>query len=253
MWRGGFNMKKWFDEYGLIHDKNLDNGYRSGNGSYYTALFSAFCGFGGDIKTMVKDNRISDILEDQFAFHHYIPEYRIRTLRYPSNSALDSHDNILAHLYFGSLTADDLEKTGWYINSTLPSDFTWKQCLADIWRLVKDKGFKPHRNAWHEGDYRAIAKIANRLPSWLRYYGSRKIRYYTAFLLHIFVSYLKPNFKNGIRETNSVSAKIQCYFMLRTTGSKWLIKLFNIKDLCDIYFSEKEHPIRVLLNSEKSD
>jgi hypothetical protein len=87
---------------------------------------------------------------------------------------------------------------------------------------------------------------------------------YLAFILHILVSYLKPNFKKDYkhtyedgsyewvmdRQTNNVSAKIQCYFILKTTGSKYLIKLFDIKKLCNIYFDDADHPIRSKLNDE---
>jgi hypothetical protein len=236
-------MEGFFCPLGLLSDRS---GNISGNQPIYSAYYYVMGGYPTE-----KFFSIRNTLIDNFVFHRYIPEYRIRTIRYPDNGKVpDSHDNILAHLYFGSLTADDLEKTGWYINSNLPSDFTWMECFKDIILLIKKHGTNPHRNVWHEEGYRAIAKIANRLPLWLRYYANPIAKYYVPYILHIMISYIKPNFKNGIRETNNVSAKIQCYFMLKSTNSRYLIMLFNIKELCDIYFDEAEHPIRRILNDK---
>lgn len=225
-------MTGFFCDLGLLHDTNHKV---SGNGVIYSALFEA-------IRNKKKFNR--DVIEE-LVFIRFIPKYRISTLRYPNNFNPDSHDNMLGFIYFNALNADDLKRSNWYINNYVDGTHTWKECFEDIYRLIKDHGFNPHRNIWHEQGYKAIGKIANKLPMFIRWYASREIKYYTAFLLHLFVSWIKPSFKKDVRQTNNISAKIQCWFLLRTTGSKLLIKLFDIKKLSSIYFPE-DHPINQL-------
>ena len=230
-------MNNFFCQLGLLHDADHKV---SGNNIWYSALFESITG---------KKRFDRDIISDQFVFIRFIPKYNIRTLRYPDNFNLDSHDNMLGFLYFNALDADDLKRANWYINGYVDDTHTWKQCFNDIYRLIKDHGFNPHRNTWWQGDYRAIGKIANKLPMCIRWYASREIKYYPAFLFHIFVSWIKPNFKKDVRQTNNVSAKIQCWFMLKTTKSRFLIRLFDIKKLSSIYFPEN-HPINKILNKK---
>jgi len=247
-------MNKFFCPLGLLSD---EANKISGNQPWYSALYDILGGNDGIVILSIQHTLQTKFIFKSSSFY----TYRLRTVRYPENNDPDSHDNLLAHFYFRSLTPEQLDRTGWYINSTLPSDFTWFECIRDIIRLIKDRGFNPHRNDWWKFGYNAIGKIANKLPSWVRYYASGRYRYYPFFILHILASYVKPNFKKktlvhpasgkgmfSVRQTNNVSAKIQCYFMLKTTNSRLLIMLFNIKELCNIYFDSPEHPIRRLLN-----
>lgn len=250
-------MSKWFDQYNMIHDRSLDGDYRSGNAPWYSALYLTLKG--GDFEK-AGVNRLRVVLLSKFIIETI--DHRFKTFRYPDNYNPDSHDNLLAHIYFKTITLDILKNSNYYFNNYKNTDHTWLECFKDIYRLIKDHGWNPHRNAWWEGGYYAIGKLANRLPMWLRWYASRELKYLPFLYLHLFVSWIKPNFKKGkrwkifitgetgrfkVRQTNNVSAKIQCWFLLRTTGSKYLVKLFDIKKLASIYFDYEDHPIRQAL------
>lgn len=229
----------YFDKYGMLSDRPDKI---SGNQPYYSALHCYIsCNFD-------YWKSIGFTLQNELVFHRFIPKYRLLTKRYPDNPNPDSHDNMIAHIYFGSLDLKDLKRSNWYFNNYHKDDHTWVECFRDIYRLIKEHGTNPHRNIWWVEGYNAIGKIANRLPMWLRWYASRELRYLPFLYLHLFTSWIKPNFKKDVRQTNNVSAKIQCWFILNTSGYEIFSFLFPIKKLVNIYFDYPDHPIRKLLN-----
>lgn len=231
--------EKWFDQYGMLHDRSIENGYRSGNAPWYSALYSAIVG---------DDYYMKNLYYIRLTRHFVIGSKPFNSIRYPNNNNPDSHDNMIAHIFYGVVDSDELKEGKWYFNGYKHDTHTWLECFKDIYRIVKDHGISPHRNIWWKEGYDAIGKLANRLPMWLRWYASRELKYLPFLYLHLFVSWIKPNFNKDVRQTNNVSAKIQCWFILKTTGSKVFHKLFDIKKLTNIYFDYEDYPIRRILN-----
>jgi len=216
----------YFDRDKFLHDKIEA---RSGNKILYTSM---------GIAVGVYDRR--EVAELKLKACDLILSETL-TLRDTDDTSLDSLDNIIGFIYLGLLNTEDFIETDWYFNGYYKNDHTWKECVTD---LIAIQG--QDRNFWHENGFDAVGKVANLVSPHIQYYARKKsnrIAFHLApfFYLWILLTLIKPNFKNGIRQTGNMSQKNILFLILKDLANP-LIRLVNYKKNFTDYFG-KNHPI----------
>ena len=177
----------------------------------------------------------------------------VLTVRKHDDDSPDSLDNLFGFIYANLLTANDLQKSGWYVNGYNKNEHSWSDCFHLMWEYREE--MKADRNYWHENGLDAVGKISNLIPPHIRYYANRKAG--KRVLIHAVMFYLwlisvlvKRNYKNGEKQTGSISQKNICHLVLSDLGSLYWIKLFNRDKNFNDYFDDADHPIRLFIKSD---